>query len=76
MQEEVFGGDFTALSHTAAGDMHPKEQWLLRIHRKRIETSNSQLKQMEVARIYSRIVVGISLKIATLLCALNVSNHH
>ncbi len=76
MQEEVFEGDCTALSHTNAGDMHPKEQWLLCMHRKHIETSTSQLKQIEVAQLHLRIVVGISLKIATLLCALNVSNHH
>ncbi len=54
----------------------PTEQRLLRLHRKRIETCNSQLEKMGVARIHTRPTAGVSLKIATSLCALNVSNHH
>jgi len=45
------------------------------MHRKRIETSNSQLEKMGVARLHTRIVAGTALKIAASLCALSVSNH-
>jgi hypothetical protein len=51
------------------------EQLLLRMHRKRIETCNSQLEKMGIARLHTRIVACVSLKIATSLCVLRVSNH-
>ena len=53
----------------------PAEQRLLRMHRKRIETCNSQLEKMGVARLHARRSTGVSLKIAASLCALSVSNH-
>ena len=53
----------------------PAEQRLLRLHRKRIETCNSQLEKMGVARLHTRIVAGVSLKIAASLCALSVSKY-
>ena len=53
----------------------PAEQRLLRMHRKRIETCNSQLEKMGVARLHARLTAGASLKIAASLCALSVSNH-
>lgn len=53
----------------------PAEQQLLRMHRKRIETCNSQLEKMGVARLHTRIIAGTALKIAASLCALSVSNH-
>jgi IS5 family transposase len=52
----------------------PAEQRLLRIHRKRIETCNSQLEKMGVARLHARLTAGVSLKIAASLCALSVTN--
>ena len=53
----------------------PAEQQRLRLHRKRIETCNSQLEKMGVARLHARFSAGVSLKIAASLCALSVSNH-
>ena len=53
----------------------PAEQRLLRMPRRRIETCNSQLEHMGVARIHARLTAGVSLKIAASLCALSVSNH-
>lgn len=52
----------------------PAEQRLLRMHRRRIETCNSQLEKMGVARIHARLATGVVLKIAASLCALSVSN--
>ena len=53
----------------------PAEQRLLRTHRKRIETCNSQLEKMGVARLHARLTAGVSLKIAASLCALSVTNY-
>ncbi len=53
----------------------PAEQCILRMHRKCIETCNSQLEKMGMARIHARLTAGVSLKIAASLCALSVSNH-
>ena len=53
----------------------PAEQRLLRMHRKRIETFNSQLEKMGVARLHTRLSAGVSLNIVASLCALSVSNH-
>lgn len=35
----------------------PTEQQLLRMHHKRIETCNSQLEKMDVARLHARLPV-------------------
>lgn len=53
----------------------PAEQRLLRMHRKCIETCNSQREKMGVARLHARLSAGVSLKIAASLCALSVPNH-
>jgi len=53
----------------------PAEQHLLRMYRKRIETCNSQLEKMGIARIHVGFMTGVSLKIDALLCALSVSNY-
>ena len=53
----------------------PAEQRLLRTHRKRIETCNSQLEKMGVARLHARLTAGVTLKIAASLCALSVTNY-
>jgi IS5 family transposase len=53
----------------------PAEQRLLHMHRKRIETCNSQREKMGVARIHARLMAGVSPKIAASFCALSVSNH-
>ena len=52
------------------------EQRLLRMHRTRSKTCNSQRKKMGVARLHARLTAGVSLKIAEVLCGLSVSNHH
>jgi hypothetical protein len=53
----------------------PAEQRLLRMHRKRSETCNSQLEKMGVARLHARLSAGVSFKIVTSLCALSVTNY-
>jgi len=45
------------------------------MYRKRIETCNSQLEKMGIARIHVGFRTGVSLKIDALLCALSVSNY-
>lgn len=45
------------------------------VHRKRIETYHGQLEKMAVARLLTRLVAGVSLKIAAPLCALSVTNY-
>lgn len=53
----------------------PAEQQILRMHCKRIETSNTHLLELAIAGLNARITAGVSLKIAALLCALSVSNY-
>jgi IS5 family transposase len=70
-----YGVTMIAIQRANMNPNTPAEQQLLRMHRKRIETCNSQLEKMGVARLHTRIVAGVSLKIAASLCALSVSNH-
>jgi IS5 family transposase len=70
-----YGVTMIAIHRTNMRPNTPAEQRLLRTHRKRIETCNSQLEKMGVARIHARLTTGVSLKIAASLCALSVSNY-
>jgi hypothetical protein len=70
-----YGVTMIAIHRTNMRPNTPAEQRLLRTHRKRIETCNSQLEKIGVARIHARLTTGVSLKIAASLCALSVSNH-
>jgi hypothetical protein len=70
-----YGVTMSAIQRANMNPNTPAEQRLLRMHRKRIETCNSQLEKMGVARLHTRIVAGTTLKIAASLCALSVSNH-
>jgi hypothetical protein len=70
-----YGVTMIAIQRANMNPNTPAEQQLLRMHRKRIETCNSQLEKMGVARLHTRIVAGVSLKIAASLCALSVSNY-
>jgi hypothetical protein len=70
-----YGVTLIAIHRTNLTPNTPAEQQLLRLHRKRIETCNSQLEKMSVARLHARLTADVSLKIAASLCTLSVSNH-
>lgn len=70
-----YGITLIAMHRTNMTPNTPAEQRLLRMHRKRIETCNSQLEKMGVARLHARLSAGVSLKIAASLCALSVTNY-
>lgn len=53
----------------------PAELQLLRMHRKRIETFNSQLEKMGITRLHARNTDGVMLKLCASLSALSLSNY-
>ncbi len=53
----------------------PAELQLLRMHRKRIETFNSQLEKMGITCLHARNTDGVMLKLCASLSALSLSNY-
>jgi Transposase DDE domain len=66
-----YGVTMIAIQRAKIQPNTPAEQRLLRMHRKLIETSNSQLEKIDLPGS----MPGISRKIALALCELHVSNH-